>query len=188
MPQQPDLRTERLLLRSFNLTDAQEVQRLAGNRDIASTTLNIPHPYEDGMAEDWIGSHRQQFEKGEGVVFAITPLGSGQLIGAIGLVILKDRDRAELGYWIGKPFWDNGYATEAAMVVLTYGFGELNLNRIHASHLVRNPSSGRVMEKIGMRYEGCFRQHVKKWGVYEDLNFYAILRQEYREIGSGADL
>ena len=89
MPQQPDLRTERLFLRSFNLSDAQEVQRLAGNRDIASTTLNIPHPYEDGMAEDWIGSHRQQFEKGEGVVFAITLLGSGQLIGAIGLVILK---------------------------------------------------------------------------------------------------
>ena len=87
--------------------------------------------------------------------------------------------RAEMGYWIGKPYWNNGYCTEAAEAVLRYGFTELGLNRIYAHHFGRNPASGRVMEKIGMVYEGCLRQHVQRWGVFEDLKIYAILKSEY---------
>jgi ribosomal-protein-alanine N-acetyltransferase len=149
MAQMPKLLTERLLLRPFTLDDAPIVQQLAGDREIASTTLNIPHPYEDGMAEEWISTHQERF------------------------------DRGELANWIGKPFWGEGYCTEAAEAVLDYGFSVLGLNRIYAHHLSRNPASGRVMEKIGMRYEGCLRGHVKKWDVFEDIKVYAIMRSEY---------
>jgi RimJ/RimL family protein N-acetyltransferase len=173
------LLTDRLLLRPFTLADAPDVQRLAGDRDIASTTLNVPHPYEDGMAEQWIGTHQERFDRGELVNFAITMRQDGTLIGAIGLVIDQKHEHAELGYWIGKPYWGNGYCTEAAEVVLHYGFTVLGLNRIYARYMTRNPASGRVMEKAGMRYEGCLRQHVKKWEVFEDLNVYAILKSEY---------
>jgi RimJ/RimL family protein N-acetyltransferase len=134
------------------------------------------------MAEEWITTHQEKFERGEGVTFAITLRSDGVLIGAIGLGVHQPHDRAELGYWIGKPHWGRGYCTEAARAVLHYGFTVLGLNRIHASHFGRNPASGRVMEKIGMKYEGCSRQHVKKWGVYEDLRRYAILKAEYETL------
>jgi RimJ/RimL family protein N-acetyltransferase len=179
MTNQPNIETKRILLRPFVLVDAPEVQRLAGEKAIASTTLAMPHPYEDGMAEAWISSHKGRFERNEEVVYAITLSDSGQLVGAIGLVVTGQHDRAELGYWVGKPFWGNGYATEAGRAIIRFGFESMNLNRIYASHFIRNPASGRVMEKIGMRFEGSFRQHVKRWDVYEDLHYRSILRQEF---------
>jgi RimJ/RimL family protein N-acetyltransferase len=172
------LTTPRLLLRPFTLADAPEVQRLASDRDIASTTLNIPHPYEDGMAEAWIDTHQAQYEQGTLVNFAMVGRSDGKLIGAIGLHPDRQHNRAELGYWVGKPFWNQGYCTEAAQAVVRYGFEVLGLHRIHATHIKRNPASGRVMQKIGMRYEGCLRQHVQKWGVFEDMEIYGILRSE----------
>ena len=90
----PTLRTNRLVLRPFALSDASDVQRLAGDEAVASTTGNIPHPYEDGMAEEWIGTHQERFEKGELVNFAITLAEDGSLVGAIGLIIRADNDRA----------------------------------------------------------------------------------------------
>jgi len=177
--QRPILDTVRLKLRPFMLDDAPEVQRLAGDKDIASTTGNIPHPYEDGIAEQWIESHQGRFEAGELVNFAITHRHEAYLIGAVGLIIDKDNESANLGYWIGKPYWNNGYCTEAAQTVVNYGFQILGLNRIQASHMTRNPASGRVMQKIGMQYEGCSRQRMKKWGVFEDMDYYGILKSDY---------
>ncbi|MEA3440103.1 MAG: GNAT family N-acetyltransferase [Chloroflexota bacterium] len=177
---QPALTTERLLLRPFTLADAPEVRRLAGDRNIAETTLNIPHPYEDGMAEEWISSHPEQYTKGEGVVFAITLQSDDMLVGAVGLAINQRFDRAELGYWIGSPYWNQGYCTEASREVLRYAFQELELNRVQATHLTRNSASGRVMQKLGMKREGRLRQYVKKWDIYEDLEMYSILKDEVR--------
>jgi len=177
----PTLTTERLVLRPFTLADAPEVQRLAGDRDVASTTLRIPHPYKDGMAEEWIGTHTDKCAKGEGVSFAVTLRDAETLMGAVGLDICKDHLRAELGYWIGKPYWCKGFATEAARALVGYGFRVLGLNRIHAQHLVRNPASGRVMIKIGMRCEGTLRQHTKKWEVFEDVEIHGMINTAERE-------
>jgi RimJ/RimL family protein N-acetyltransferase len=179
MREPPTIDTERLVLRPFALSDAKDVQRLAGDMDVADTTLNIPHPYEDGMAEEWISSQPSKFEAGEQCTLAIVRRGSRELIGAIGLGLVPRFDRAELGYWIGRPYWGNGYCTEAARAVLRYGFSQLGLNRIHASHFTRNPASGRVMRKIGMVHEGRARQHVRRWDKFEDLEFYGILREEW---------
>jgi ribosomal-protein-alanine N-acetyltransferase len=181
MGQQPELITEHLLLRPFNLADAPIVQKMAGDEAIASMTLNIPHPYEDGMAEEWIGTHRQSFEAGEEAVFAIVLRDNSTLIGAIGLTTNQEHERAEMGYWIGKPYWGNGYCTEAAREIVKFGFTKLALTRIQATHFAQNPASGRVMQKVGMTYEGCLRQYVKKWGNFIDLKMYAILKAEYEE-------
>ena len=86
----------------------------------------------------------------------------------MGLGISRAHGKGELGYWIAKDDWNRGYATEAARAVVRYAFDELGLRRVHAGHLVRNPASGRVMEKIGMRREGVWRQHILKWGEPED--------------------
>ena len=190
MKRRATLHTQRLILRPFEIADARDVQRLAGDQAIADTTLNIPHPYEDGMAEQWIAHHQPQFEAGELANFAIVLRATRELVAAIGLVINRRFDRAELGYWIGRPYWNQGYCTEAGGAVLRYGFTELNLNRIHAYHLSRNPASGQVMEKLGMTREGFLRQHAKKWDNYVDLVEYGLLRQDWmviREQSAAAD-
>ena len=181
MRQQPTLETERLLLRPFKLTDAPEVQRLAGDRAIADTTGNIPHPYEDGMAENWISTHEGTFIEGTDISFAMTLKSDGALIGAIGLHGMAKEHQAELGYWVGKAYWKQGFCTEAASVVLRYAFTELGLARVHSAHFRRNPASGRVMQKLDMQHEGCRRQHVKKWDQFEDLELYGILKQEWEQ-------
>ena len=174
------------MLRAFALTDAKDVQRLAGERAVADTTLNVPHPYEDGMAEKWIATHQPKYESGELANFAITLREGKDLIGAIGLAVDRRFDRAELGYWIGAPYWNRGYCTEAGHALLAFGFTELNLNRIYSSYLARNPASGRVMHKLGMVREGLCRQHVKKWGRYEDLVLYAILKEDWNRTANQA--
>ena len=175
----PPLLTERLLLRSLTLGDATGVQRLAGDRDIAATLATLPHPYEDGMAEKWIRSCSEKFQKDEALNFAITLRIDKNLIGGIALRLDQGNERGELGYWIGKPYWNCGYATEAAKAVVAYGFEVLKLNRIYAYHFTRNPASGRVLEKVGMRYEGYRRQHTKKWGNFEDSMGYGMLKADF---------
>ena len=182
----PHLTTTRLVLRACTLADAPEIQRLASDRDIASTTLRIPHPYEDGMAESWIATHQDSFDRGEGLSLGITLSSGGAIIGNIGLTFNQAHDSAEMGYWIGKSYWNQGYGTEAAAAVLAYAFESLDLNRVYAAHYKRNPASGRIMQKIGMAYEGRLRQHVKKWEQYEDMEYYGILNSEYQPETAGS--
>ena len=181
MGERPSLATERLLLRPFSLSDANDVQRLAGDRAIADTTINIPHPYEDGMAEEWIGKHQETFDQGKGVTFAITTKANGALVGAISLMSVSAGHQAEMGYWVGKPYWNEGFCTEAANAVLRYAFEQMGLVRVHAIHFSRNSASGRVMQKVGMKHEGRRAHHVRKWGVFEDLDLYGILREDWEK-------
>lgn len=173
----PILRTARLVLRPFVLADAPVVQRLAGDENVASTTLNIPHPYEDGMAERWIERQTREWEAQTSLVLAVTT-GDDGLVGAVSLALTPAHGRAELGYWIGVPFWNRGYATEAAAALVAYGFDELGLNRVLARHITRNPASGRVISKLGMRPEGVMREHIMKGDEPEDIAIYAILRSD----------
>jgi ribosomal-protein-alanine N-acetyltransferase len=185
MEERPTLVTRRLILRPFTLEDAPDVKQLAGDRDVAVGMGNMPYPYEDGMAEEWILAQQAGFEKGEQVNFAITRRDQGFLIGSIGLFMERQHQRANLGYWVGKPYWNQGFGTEAARAVLQYGFETLGLNRIQAGYFKSNPASGRIMQKIGMSYEGCLREHVNKWGQLKDVVIYGVLRSEYPAAGTG---
>jgi ribosomal-protein-alanine N-acetyltransferase len=169
------LQTPRLLLRDFEQTDIPEIVRLAGAREIAATTLRIPHPYSHADAENFVSYAGQDGR----AVFAIVLKNTGQLCGAIGLELDAPNNRAELGYWIGVPYWGHGYATEAARALLQHGFEVFNLNRIYAFHFRHNPASGRVLQKLGMRHEGRQRGHVHKWGRFVDLEMYGLLRSEW---------
>jgi ribosomal-protein-alanine N-acetyltransferase len=177
----PRLETERLLLRPFALADAADVKRLAGEFSIADTTLTIPHPYEDGMAEQWIARHEEDFRAGERAPFAITSRGDGLLLGAISLMRIQSGHQAELGYWIGKPFWNQGFCSEAGREVLNYAFSSLGLIRVYAHHLSRNPASGRVLQKLGFSHEGSRRQTVRKWEKFEDDELYGLLKQDWQQ-------
>jgi ribosomal-protein-alanine N-acetyltransferase len=175
---QPVLETNRLILRPFVLSDARDVQRLAGDFAVADTTLNIPHPYLDGAAEEFFSTHQAKYEKGEGITFAITLKVDGGLIGGVGLDVIKRFRRAEIGYWIAKPFWGHGYATEAGRAVVAFGFDKWSLHKIVGTYLARNPASGCVMRKIGLAQEGLLREHVIKWDRFEDIFTCGILSSD----------
>lgn len=177
------LETKRLRLRPLTPEDAPTVARLAGRREIAHTTISIPHPYSEPHAQEWIAAHTGQQNSAKQVAFGVTIRTDGQLIGAVGLrEIDTEHCQTEMGFWIGLDWWGKGYATEAAKAVIRYGFQELKLNRIYAHHMVRNPVSGRVLEKIGMKQEGLLRQRVRKWGVFEDVVLLAILQDDWRKL------
>lgn len=177
---QPTLPTARFLLRPFTVSDAPDVQRVAGTEDVANTTLTVPHPYPDGAAEAWIATHRPGWESGTQVVYAIVGPG-GELLGAVGINVTPEHRRAELGYWVAPAHWNRGVATEAAAALVNLGFDSLGLNRVQAMHFTRNAASGRVMQKLGMRLEGVHRQYFLKNGRFEDVTRYAVLRPEWFE-------
>ena len=143
--QPPTLKTDRLLLRPFAVSDAEDIKQLAGDKAIADTTLNIPHPYNIETAKEWIGTLQPQFEKGKRTVFAMVDREADRFVGAIELRIDRRYQRGELGYWIGKAYWNRGFCTEAGQAVLAYGFDRLSLHRIYANHFSRNQASGRVV-------------------------------------------
>lgn len=169
------IETPRLHLRPLSESDIPELVPLIGAREVAATTLRIPHPYEEKHAREALASTLKENE----LRLAIRLRGNGALIGGVGLHPDEQHNRAELGYWISVPHWGQGYATEAAQAVVRHGFEQFKLNRIYASHYGRNLASGKVLRKIGMKHEGCLRRHFLKWGEYLDSEMYGILREEW---------
>lgn len=143
------LETERLVLRAPRLEDAKTIAVLANDRRVAENTARIPHPYKLADAEQFISS----VDKGEGeAAFAVTKH-DGTVIGAAG-VAKPDGENAEIGYWLGVPYWGKGYATEAARAVIDYAFAELDHATLQAGARVTNPASRRVLEKCGFQWSG----------------------------------
>jgi RimJ/RimL family protein N-acetyltransferase len=170
MPPQPVIEARQLRLRPFVAADAPEVQRLAGDRRVAETTLAIPHPYPDGAAEAWIATHPVGWLAGREISYAIERRRDAALVGAIALLnVSAAHAHAEVGYWIGHEHWGQGYATEATRALLDFAENELGLTRFAGRCLARNPASARVMQKAGLRPEGCLVRHLEIGGVYEDV-------------------
>lgn len=178
MPPAPLLSDGTVLLRRFTPGDAVMVQALASSAAIADTTLNIPHPYPPGAASAWIATHDAVFNDGTGAVFAVTSRAEGTLVGSIRVTLDTAHHHGEIGYWIGRPFWGHGFATAALRLLVAHCFSQLDLHRVYAHHMARNPASGRVMEKAGLRREGLLREHVFKAGRPEDIVIYGRLRAD----------
>lgn len=173
------IETQRLSLRPFTSMDSRRVQYLAGDEAIASGAINMPHPYTDGLAESWIATHETEYQKGNSLILAITFKENHLLIGSIGLYINSKHQNAELGYWIGKEYWGNGYCTEAVSAIVDYAFGKLNLNKIYAHYILRNGASGKVLHKNGFTQEGLMKKHVKYNEQFEDIVCMGLLSSEY---------
>jgi RimJ/RimL family protein N-acetyltransferase len=143
----PVLKTARLVLRALCQRDLPVIVQLAGDRRVAENTARIPHPYTAADAEGLLASINQ---KGSETVFALEL--DGALIGMSGLDPCTDG--AELGYWLGVPFWGCGYATEAVRAVIDYAFSELGHELLHSGARVSSPASRRVLEKCGFQWTG----------------------------------
>ncbi len=156
-PRQPELITERLLLRLLRLDDAPRLANLGNDPDIAGKLSSMPYPYTRKEAEKFIRDARRSHEKGQAVTFAIVEKSSGELTGGIAMDINHKDNHATVSYWLGKASWGRGYATEALGEVLRFGFETLALHRVAGHHFHNNPASGRVLQKAGLLTRPLYR-------------------------------
>ncbi len=143
----PDILTPRLAVRRLEAQDAPALARLIDDPDIARMTTRIPHPYGLEDAESFIGRVRE----GGAKVFAIQPH-DGPLAGVIGFQ--SDEATPEMGYWLGRPYWGRGYATEAGRGLVNWAQQRWGKRALRSGHFQDNPASGRVLDKLGFLYTG----------------------------------
>lgn len=174
------METNRLILRSPTYADAASIQAVVSAREIADTMISIPHPYPDGEVAQYISRQLAESEAGHSRTFVIECKSQQRLRGVIEI---RDIDRkhfqAELSFWLAFEAWGQGYMSEALQPILNVGFKDLELNRLYAYHMERNPASGKVLQKNGFLREGVLRQRVRKWGVFENTVLWAILREDW---------
>jgi RimJ/RimL family protein N-acetyltransferase len=175
----PTLHTGRLVLRKPRLQDIPALLQYVNNSSITENMISLPYPFLEEDAVVWLANTISGFRSGERHIFAITMQEKDELIGAIGLHLQLVNNAAEIGYWLAQPYWNKGIITEANKAIIAYGFKELGLNRIFASHFDTNPASGRVLQKSGMIYEAEIRNMYRIRGEYRDVVQYRITRAEY---------
>ena len=135
------LKSKRLLLRKFDLKDKKNLIELLNDKEISKWTERIPFPYKNKHAEWWINN----VPKNE-LIYAIVSKGKGNLIGGINITF-----KGEIGCWIGRKYWNRGYATEAIVKISEFGFDELQLEKVWAATRKENETVFRLMKKIGFR-------------------------------------
>jgi RimJ/RimL family protein N-acetyltransferase len=141
--------TERLVLRPLAARDRDRLIVLANNWRVAKNLSTMPYPYTQAAADEWLGKQAELWEGGKTVTLAMTL--ADQLIGGIGVGV-RDHAEWELGYWLGEPYWNRGYASEAATALRDHAFEAMKLDNIVAGHYADNHASGRVLTKLGFRY------------------------------------
>jgi RimJ/RimL family protein N-acetyltransferase len=170
----------------LELSDTLEIQKAATSRKIADSMISLPHLYPVGEAERYVAHRQSEREAGRSVAYAIEKKTDG---GFCGLIEVRDIERehsqGELSFWLAVDAWGQRYMSEAVRAVVGYAFANLGLNRLYAYHMVRNPASGRVLAKNGFEREGLLRQRVRKWGQFEDVALWAILREEWQAAQGG---
>jgi RimJ/RimL family protein N-acetyltransferase len=167
----PQIRTARLHLCGVSLSDAHEIAEQADDWQVARQTPSMPYPYSLNVAEDWVASAIAASRRGSDYILVIRRIEDGVLLGAAGLQI--NDDHAEIGYWLGRPYWGQGYATEAVQAVLDYARQELQLSHFKARVFVDNAPSARVLRKVGFipsheeRRFFANRGGIRRVGCYE---------------------
>lgn len=162
-------------------TDKPALLEHLQSKDVYKTTLSIPHPYLEADADWWIQKRIEHTKKvGKETCFAIRDA-KGELIGGVGADSLDPgtTHKAEIGYWLAKPFWGQGIMTDAVRAYVSYAFGELQLERLTAHTFESNVASARVLEKNGFQLEGRLRKHLSKDGELIDARFYGLLKEDF---------
>lgn len=176
-----EITTQRLILNRPEKNDLEEFYiQINSSEDFAKNLTSITFPFTPEQTERWLEQCNEGYETGESLRLAIREKNIGKLIGTIGIHVDKKHHKAEVGYWLGKEFWSKGYLTEALRAVIDFGFKELNLNKIFATHYLYNLGSERVMQKSGMVLEGLQKQEYLQNGEFLDVKRYAILKEDFK--------
>ena len=175
-----EIETERLLLRQFREGDAEEMYQNWASDEEVTKFLTWPSHKDlkitEGILEVWITKNREP----ENYQWAITLRSTGEVIGSFSLMNIDNHNEScEVGYCIGRKWWNQGLMTEALQAVIQFGFTEVGFFRIAARHDIFNTAPGCVMKKCGMQYEGTLRKVLKNSrGALVDCRYYSILKEE----------
>jgi [ribosomal protein S5]-alanine N-acetyltransferase len=177
--------TERLTLRPLETSDRARLIKLANNWKVAKNLSKMPYPYTEAAADWWLGQQAGLWAGGKSLPLAITI--ADELIGGIGVGMRDDRndDEWELGYWLGEPYWNRGYASEAAIALRDYAFATLGLERVVAGHYADNHASGRILTKLGFRYTCEVMRESLSRGVKVKCLEMALPRERWEEMNAG---
>jgi len=174
------LKGKRIILRKLKPSDASSIAKYANDKGVYRYTLRIPYPYKLKDAKDFIKITNKEWKKGTKYRFGI--VFNKEVIGTISLEDIKqDHKKAELGYWIGRPFWGKGITSEAVHLILDFAFNDLKLNRISAYTFTPNKASQKVLLKNGFKKEGLVRENVQKDGKFYDDYVFGLLKKEYKK-------
>lgn len=175
-PAGPRLETARLILRRPQPRDAAAIERLAGDWEVARYTAQIPHPYGPGVALAWIESLGAEGGEASDLTLVVVGRETDDLVGCVALTRPAGVACAVIGYWIGRPFWGRGYASEAAAAVLAHAFERLGVARLKASVAPENRASARILQKLGFRFVGRARQNAPARGGDMEVELYELER------------
>jgi len=175
--------TERLIIRRFTVEDIDDVYNCCNDFEVVKTTLGLPWPYTKEIAKNWICKLLEKEESGISYEFAICfKENPSKVIGCVSLMDINLRaKRAEMGYWVARKYWRQGIATEAAEVMIKFGFKQLGLHSIIARYFDINPASGKVMQKCGMKFVGIIRDHEFRFDKYYNVGYYEMLESDKTE-------
>jgi len=175
----PELKTERLLLRKIFLTDAENIFEYAQIPEVSKFLSWSPHISIENTKE-FICALIQNYIDGTPGSWGIELDQEKKIIGTIGFLYWDtENQRAETGFALSNKYWNQGIMTEALWKILSFGFTRMDLNRIEARTFSNNIASQKVLEKVGMKYEGLLREHALVKGNYQDLKLYSILRKDF---------
>ncbi len=177
--------TERLVLRKLEARDRARMLQLASNWRVSKNLGTMPYPYTEAAADEWLGKQVELWSGGKSKPLAITL--DGELIGGVGVGTRPDRDDEEweLGYWLGEPYWNRGYASEAGTALRDYAFEVVGLPQLIAGHYADNHASGRVLTKLGFRYYAEAQRHCLARGTHVRCLEMALPRARWSEIKAG---
>ena len=171
------LESQRLLLRPSGAADIASIVSLIGDWDVVKNLSSAPYPYLEEHARAFLARQEEGLAKGTDYAFAVTRNSDGAYMGKCG-IHLKDTG-FELGYWLGRPFWGQGFATEAAAEVLAFAFRNLRAESVEAGWFHDNPASGHVLEKLGFRASGSGQRDCAARGESVLCNLVTMSRAEF---------
>ncbi len=174
---------ERIILRKLKLSDVQDICENLQNKEMVKWTLNIPWPYKKQDAIKWIRKSQYRLKNKEEYTFGIILKTTTKLIGSISLMHVDYKNKnAEIGYWLGKKYWGQGFMTESVKLILKFAFGKLKLHRVYANLFEENIASKKVLKKCGFRLEGRIRECRFRYGKWHNELKYGMLRSEYEKL------
>ncbi len=177
------IESERLIIRDYVSEDLSVIHDLVQPKEIYQYQHWGPNSLKDTQNYINMCVSQQSEDPRNSFEFCITNKSDQLIIGAIGIRIRNSSSKkADLGYWVRHDLWGKGFATEATVAVIKFGFESLNMNRIWATASPQNTASLRVLEKAGMKNEGCMKDDMLVRGEYRDSVIMAILRREFEEM------
>ncbi|MDR0727662.1 MAG: GNAT family N-acetyltransferase [Puniceicoccales bacterium] len=172
------IETPRLRLRPLEFSDFDRIVEFMGQREVTDFLLYFTYPIIPEQVQEWL-KNVIEAKPEHCAYWAIVEKSHDELIGIISLTMDPYNHRTEMGYWLDKDCWGQGYMTEVAWRVIEYVFEDLKLHRIDLTHMVANTRSQRVAQKLGFQLEGCWREGHFKDRSYKDVKIYGMLEVDF---------